>query len=210
MHDQAPIYPDGLVPVHHHEAPIVVDNEPRLATFEAQKVVIPDNPELEIDLQPPGTVHATVPPPLTATIWGFRRQRFYAILSVVILLLIGLIAGLAGGLTAQRNSGSADGPEATPSSLPTPTPSTLLNNSHLATAQWGNETGSANYIVYQDSTGSLMFGAWNNKDTTWKSANISDRMLKASNPVYPKLGTPLACVIGFSTRMYCRGSYSEN
>jgi hypothetical protein len=169
MHAQAPIYPDGLIPVHHHEAPIVVDDEPRLTTFEAQKVVIPDNPELEIDLQPPGTVHATVPPPLTATIWGFCRQRFYAILSVVILLLIGLIAGLAGGLTDRRNNGSAEGldgpdsPNGAPSGSPTPLASPFLNNTQLATAQWENETATTSYVVYQDSIGSLILAAWNEK-----------------------------------------------
>ncbi|KAK4126229.1 hypothetical protein N657DRAFT_679200 [Parathielavia appendiculata] len=36
----------------------------------------------------------------------------------------------------------------------------------------------------------------------WTSVNISDRMLKASFSVRPKLGTPLACITGVYTEVH--------
>ncbi|KAL2177898.1 uncharacterized protein P884DRAFT_291590 [Thermothelomyces heterothallicus CBS 202.75] len=39
-----------------------------------------------------------------------------------------------------------------------------------------------------------MFANWHSANATWKPVNISDRMLTSQSPIFPKLGTPLACL----------------
>jgi hypothetical protein len=214
----APIYyPDGLIPVNHNEAPIIVHDDPRLATFEGQKVVISDNPEKEAGLPPPPAAQTAATLPSAVTICGLRRRTFYIILAVGAVLLIGAIAGLAGGLTSRRNNGNAESgeglsadaessqsPSATPSastSSSTPRPPVIHDSSQLGACRSTNDTVTASYVIYQDPVGSLMLAAWDSRNGVWASFNISDRMLKASLPIRPKLGTPLACVTGYHTGM---------
>jgi hypothetical protein len=211
----APIYyPDGLIPVNQNEAPIIVYDDPRLATFEGQKVVISDNPEKEAGLPPPPAAQASATLPSAVTICGLRRRTFYIILAVGAVLLIGAIAGLAGGLTSRRNNSNAEGlsadaessqsPSTTPSastSSSTPRPPVIHDSSQLGACRSTNNTVTASYVTYQDPVGSLMLAAWDSRNGVWASFNISDRMLKASLPIRPKLGTPLACVTGYHTGM---------
>ncbi|KAH6849892.1 hypothetical protein B0I37DRAFT_370173 [Chaetomium sp. MPI-CAGE-AT-0009] len=221
-------YYDGLMPVNENTPPIVVDNDHYghyLATFDGQKVAIQVPCNSEKEAASSEAIQAIGPPPLPAagTICGLRRRKFYIILAVVAVLLIGAIAGLAGGLTARRNSSSGNVTVDSPETLPSPdanpsrtssaaptssaTPSAapiqaIHDNSQLATCRSGNSTVSARHVTYQDPIGSLMLATWDSNNMVWASVNISDRMLEATTPVWPKLGTPLACVTGVYTEVH--------
>ncbi|KAL2152461.1 hypothetical protein VTH82DRAFT_5645 [Thermothelomyces myriococcoides] len=212
-------YNDDPIPVDSraHEAPIVAHDILYPGAFEREKVIAHyDTAQQPQPVQVIIPAEAATPPApvkTSSTICGLRRRVFYCVLIAAFILLIGAVAGLAVGLVVQRNhrsssdepdvnasgsdSGDAGGPAATTTSgsgaSSTATPaSSVLDKSQIATTKWVNETGIITYVVYQDPVGSIMLSYWHSSSSTWKSANISDRMLIARSPISPKLGTPLA------------------
>ncbi|KAK4141592.1 uncharacterized protein C8A04DRAFT_30835 [Dichotomopilus funicola] len=213
-------YSDMPIPVTYENAPIPLHIDPglQLATTTSNKFVVSDNPDketwstnalsavprLHAEAFPPSPA-APTEPPARRTICGFRRRTFLIVLAIIAVLLVG-IAGLVSGLVVSRNnSNGVNNNEPIPAPAPTPSspndhaqpsagPPKMLNNTQLAVARWSEPAhGAMSFVAYQDPVGSLMLGVWTQNDKAWKSVNVSERLLEASNPIQPKLGTPLAC-----------------
>lgn len=224
---------DTPIPVVYENAPIPLrlDSGLQLAASTSNKFVVSDNPDKELwstnVLSAVPRVYAQafppsspVAPPARRTICGFRRRTFLIVFGIIAVLLMG-IAGLVSGLVLSQQNSSNAANDNEPIPAPAPTPSSpndrgppsvvspkMLNNTQLAAARWSEPaTGVLSFVAYQDPVGSLMLGVWAENDKAWRSVNVSERLLEASNPIQPKLGTPLACATNDG---YCTSVYDAN
>jgi hypothetical protein len=115
-------------------------------------------------------------PPGSPQILGLRRRTFWILVAFgVVLVVAGAIAGAVVGTSAKQKSGSDAEPSEESSSSSNQNPNGLYNGSKLATANFTDEAGHANYLVfYQLNSGALQMSTWNSSSKRWLVSPVTD------------------------------------
>lgn len=118
----------------------------------------------------------------TSKICGLSRRRFYLVLAIGVLVIIGaIVGGLAGGLLSRQHNS-------------TPHPNVnILNISKLASSNSTDSNGNIHRTVFfQDTNNAIIARRWDSQNRTWETSNLTEMMRESRTPLNPLPGTPLA------------------
>ncbi|KAI1754612.1 hypothetical protein F4782DRAFT_38324 [Xylaria castorea] len=139
-----------------------------------------------------------------ATICGLRRRYFWIALGVAILVVIGVVVGAVVGSMSHHNTSLSSSPssnsgnngnsgnsgnngQGNTNNSTGPAKLTLYNNTQLASANFTDASGNANFLLtYQLSDGSIGLSAFNSQNNKWVASTI----INGTQGI--KLGTSLA------------------
>ncbi|KAI1772247.1 hypothetical protein F4818DRAFT_180336 [Hypoxylon cercidicola] len=130
-------------------------------------------------------------------IWGMRWQKFYVLLILFILIIVGAISGgVAGGLASRQHSkqtSSGNSNNTTPNEITGQ--GRIFANSSLAASSLVDEAGSTiQSVFFQDSSGAIILRQWDSQTTTWKTRNLTSSLIRdtSHSDIFTYPGTPLA------------------
>ncbi|KAI1391496.1 uncharacterized protein F4822DRAFT_396925 [Hypoxylon trugodes] len=183
-------YPDSAYP---QLAPFEFEDAngyfPEVVNDDVREQQTPSTPSVPHDQQP------------TGIIWGLPKRRFYLVLGVAILALLGAVAGgIAGGLVTKQQYTSQESSNSTPTPKPNPyntstiqSMANILSTSRLTSTNRTDANGYLHRIIFfQDTHNALISQHWDSQNTTWSTSNLTHLMSGSTTPLNPLPGTPLA------------------
>lgn len=134
-------------------------------------------------------------------ICGLKRTLFFMLAAITAILIIGaIVGGAVGGTLAKKSSSSptttSDSTTTTASSVPSATadssPSSILQDSRIASANWTDYGGRQHYYVFhQNSSNHLIASFWDGQNKTWVSKSISASLKSSGIDLDIIEGTPI-------------------
>lgn len=116
-------------------------------------------------------------------IWGIRPRKFYALLALALLVVVGaIVGGVAGGLLSRKKElGKDDNAPHYDNTSPTEIGGTgfILANSSLAASSVVDKEGhTIRSVFFQDNSSAMILRQWDSQTTTWKTRNLADSLIR--------------------------------
>lgn len=135
--------------------------------------------------------------PPRKTIWGIPRRKFYTLLSIVALLIIGgaIAGGVGGGLAARSHDTDTSTSTNTTNANATSSTHILISSKLAATTLFSDDYPDGDYtrhVAFQDAQGALIIRTYNSIYGNWTTINMTLYFATTTTTLQTAPGTPLA------------------